>query len=158
MKLNKILYSLLIAILMVSLSACGSDDDDKIHSNADLLQGDTWIFQKAVVSFMGQTMEMTLSQIRQMYASELGTNNIMFIDEKLKFEKDYMVMVNTGERYAYKYMSDGTLWIEGMDELSGVDDMNMSIKVKSLTSKQLVLRYDVTIQGMTIGEDVYYTR
>ena len=158
MKISKILYSLLLAILLVSLNACGSDDDDKIHSNSDLLQGDTWVFQKAVVSVMGQTMEMTLSQIRQIYASELGTNNIMFIDEKLRFEENYMVMVNTGDRYAYKYYSNGTLWIEGMDELSGVDGLSMAIKVKSLTSKQLVLRYDITIQGMTISEDVYYSR
>lgn len=158
MKYSKILLSVLLAILMVTLNACGSDDDDKINKNAEMLQGGTWTFQKASVNVLGQTIEMSLSEIRQMYASEMGTSNIMFIDEKLKFEEEYVVMVNTGDRYAYKYYSNGKLWIEGMDELEGLDGLSLDMRVKSLTSNQLVLRYDVQAQGITISEDIYYTR
>ena len=158
MKYSKIYLSMLLAILMVTLNACGSDDDDKINKNADMLQGGTWTFQKASVNVMGQTIEMSLREIRQMYASEMGTSNIMFIDEKLKFEEEYVVMVNTGDRYAYKYYSNGKLWIEGMDELEEPDGMSLDMRVKSLTTNQLVLRYDVQAQGITISEDIYYTR
>ena len=147
----------------VMLASCGSDDDDDgyngtIHPNAEMLQGGTWTFQKAVISVMGQTFEMDLDQIRDYYSSQMGTSNIMFIDEYIKFEQDYMVMVNTGDRYAYKYYSNGTLWIEGIDELAGTEDMDMTIKVKSLSQKQLVLRYSIKMQGLTMNEDVYYTR
>ncbi len=157
MKQAKALYLLLIAALMLSLSACG-DDDDKVHSNADLLKGETWTFQKASVNVMGQTIEMTLNQIRQMYSSQMGTSNIMFIDEHLKFEDEYVVMVNTGDRLAYKYYSDGTLWIEGMDDLQGTEGISMNMKVKSLTTSQLVLTCTLNAQGISITEDVYYTR
>lgn len=157
MKYSKILLSLLMAILMVMLSACG-DDDDKINKNAEMLQGGTWTFQKAAVNVMGQTVEMSLSEIRQMYASQMGTSNIMFIDEKLKFEEEYVVMVNTGDRLAYKYYSNGKLWIEGMEELEGLEGLSLDLRVKSLTTNQLVLCYDVSAQGITISEDIYYTR
>lgn len=155
MKLNKLYYALLMAILMVTLNACGSDDDDTTHSNADMLKGETWTFQKAVVNAMGQSMEMNLSQIRQLYESEFGTSNIMFIDQYLKFEDEYVVMVNTGERLRYKYYSNGKLWIEGMDEIEYID---ITLRVKSLNQSQLVLRYEVKVEGTSITEDVYYKR
>lgn len=157
MKQAKALYLLLIAALMLSLSACG-DDDDKVNSNSSMLQGATWTFQKASVNIMGQTIEMTLNEIRQMYASQMGNGNIMFIDEKLKFEEEHVVMVNTGDRLAYKYYSDGTLWIEGMDDLQGTDGISMKMKVKSLTANQLVLTCTLNAQGISITEDIYYTR
>lgn len=157
MKLNKLFTLLLLAILMAGATGCGSDDDDKINKNASMLQGDTWTFQKAVVSVMGQSIEMNLRQIRDMYASEMGTSNIMFIDEHLKFEEEYMVMVNTGDRLKYKYFSNGKLWIDGMDDLS-VEGIDMDIRVKSLTQSQLVLTYDIGIEGTSIKEDIYYTR
>lgn len=157
MKQTKALYLLLIAALMLSLSACG-DDDDKVNSNSSLLQGETWTFQKASVNIMGQTFEMTLNEIRQMYSQQMGTSNIMFIDEHLKFEEGHVVMVNTGDRLAYKYYSDGTLWIEGMDDLQGTEGVSMKMKVKSLTANQLVLTCTLNAQGISITEDIYYTR
>lgn len=157
MKQTKALYLLLIAALMLSLSACG-DDDDKVNSNSSLLQGETWTFQKASVNIMGQTFEMTLNEIRQMYSQQMGTSNIMFIDEHLKFEEEYVVMVNTGDRLAYKYYSDGTLWIEGMDDLQGTEGVSMKMRVKSLTATQLVLTCTLNAQGISITEDIYYTR
>ncbi len=157
MKQTKALYLLLIAALMLSLSACG-DDDDKVNSNSSLLQGETWTFQKASVNIMGQTFEMTLNEIRQMYSQQMGTSNIMFIDEHLKFEEEYVVMVNTGDRLAYKYYSDGTLWIEGMDDLQGTEGVSMKMRVKSLTATQLVLTCTLNAQGISITEDVYYKR
>ena len=157
MKQTKSLYLLLIAALMLSLSACG-DDDDKVNSNSSLLQGETWTFQKASVNIMGQTFEMTLNEIRQMYSQQMGTSNIMFIDEHLKFEEEYVVMVNTGDRLAYKYYSDGTLWIEGMDDLQGTEGVSMKMRVKSLTATQLVLTCTLNAQGISITEDIYYKR
>lgn len=157
MKQTKALYLLLIAALMLSLSACG-DDDDKVNSNSSLLQGETWTFKKASVNIMGQTFEMTLNEIRQMYSQQMGTSNIMFIDEHLKFEEEYVVMVNTGDRLAYKYYSDGTLWIEGMDDLQGTEGVSMKMRVKSLTATQLVLTCTLNAQGISITEDIYYTR
>ncbi len=157
MKQTKALYLLLIAALMLSLSACG-DDDDKVNSNSSLLQGETWTFQKASVNIMGQTFEMTLNEIRQMYSQQMGTSNIMFIDEHLKFEDGYVVMVNTGDRLAYKYYSDGTLWIEGMDDLQGTEGVSMKMRVKSLTATQLVLTCTLNAQGISITEDIYYKR
>lgn len=157
MKQTKALYLLLIAALMLSLSACG-DDDDKVNSNSSLLQGETWTFQKASVNIMGQTFEMTLNEIRQMYSQQMGTSNIMFIDEHLKFEEGYVVMVNTGDRLAYKYYSDGTLWIEGMDDLQGTEGVSMKMRVKSLTATQLVLTCTLNAQGISITEDIYYKR
>ena len=157
MKQTKALYLLLIAALMLSLSACG-DDDDKVNSKSSLLQGETWTFQKASVNIMGQTFEMTLNEIRQMYSQQMGTSNIMFIDEHLKFEEEYVVMVNTGDRLAYKYYSDGTLWIEGMDDLQGTEGVSMKMRVKSLTATQLVLTCTLNAQGISITEDVYYKR
>lgn len=157
MKQTKALYLLLIAALMLSLSACG-DDDDKGNSNSSLLQGETWTFQKASVNIMGQTFEMTLNEIRQMYSQQMGTSNIMFIDEHLKFEEEYVVMVNTGDRLAYKYYSDGTLWIEGMDDLQGTEGVSMKMRVKSLTATQLVLTCTLNAQGISITEDIYYKR
>lgn len=157
MKQTKALYLLLIAALMLSLSACG-DDDDKVNSNSSLLQGETWTFQKASVNIMGQTFEMTLNEIRQMYSQQMGTSNIMFIDEHLKFEEGHVVMVNTGDRLAYKYYSDGTLWIEGMDDLQGTEGVSMKMRVKSLTATQLVLTCTLNAQGISITEDIYYKR
>ena len=157
MKQTKALYLLLIAALMLSLSACG-DDDDKVNSNSSLLQGETWTFQKASVNIMGQTFEMTLNEIRQMYSQQMGTSNIIFIDVLLKFEEEYVVMVNTGDRLAYKYYSDGTLWIEGMDDLQGTEGVSMKMRVKSLTATQLVLTCTLNAQGISITEDVYYKR
>lgn len=155
---NKLAKLLLLTLVVLAVGACGKDDDEGVTSKSDLLQGGTWTFQKAVVSVMGQTMEMSLSDIRQMYASELGTSNIMFIDEKLRFDGTYMTMVNTGDRYRYTYSSNGTLKIEGMDEIDGYDDIDLSIKVKSVTENQLILRYEIKVEGMTITEDVYYKR
>lgn len=157
MKQTKALYMLLIAALMLSLSACG-DDDDKVNSNSSLLQGETWTFQKASVNIMGQTFEMTLNEIRQMYSQQMGTSNIMFFDEHLKFEEEHVVMVNTGDRLAYKYYSDGTLWIEGMDDLQGTEGVSMKMRVKSLTATQLVLTCTLNAQGISITEDIYYKR
>lgn len=163
-KILNLVFLLSLLAMPVMLASCGSDNDDDdinngtIHPNAEMLQGGTWTFQKAIVSIMGQTIEMDLDEIRQLYAQDLGTNNIMFIDEYIKFEKDYMVMVNTGDRYAYKYYSNGTLWIEGIDELAGTENMNLTIKVKSLSQKQLVMRYSIKMPGFTMDEDVYYTR
>lgn len=159
MKHLKFLSVLLFTSMLLLLSSCGNDkNNDAIHSNAAMLQGETWHFQKAIVNFMGQTMEMNLNQIRQMYASEMGTGNIMFIDEHIKFEGEYMIMVNTGDRYAYKYYSNGKLWVEGIDDTQALEGVTVEMKIKSLTQNQLVITYSVKMQGISIDEDCYYTR
>lgn len=149
---------MMLTVVMVGLSACGSKDDDMIHSNASMLQGETWNFQKASMTFMGQTMDMSLSEIKQAMAQEAGSSNVIIVDERLRFETDHVVMVNTGDRYAYKYYSNGTLWIEGIDEIDGAEGVSVKLSVKSLTESQLVIRYEISADGNTIPMDMYYTR
>lgn len=149
---------MLLAVLMAGLGACGSKDDDKIHSNSSMLQGETWNFQKASMTFMGQTMDMSLREIKQAMAQEAGTSNVIMIDERLRFEAEHIVMVNTGDRYAYKYYSNGTLWIEGLDDIDGAEGVTIKLSIKSLTESQLVIRYEISADGNTIPMDMYYTR
>lgn len=158
MKQTKLFFIMLLAVVMIGVSSCGSKDDDKIHSNASMLQGETWNFQKASMTFMGQTMDMSLREIKQAMAQEAGTSNVIMIDERLRFEAEHIVMVNTGDRYAYKYYSNGTLWIEGIDDIDGAEGVTIKLSVKSLTGSQLVIRYEISADGNTIPMDMYYTR
>lgn len=149
---------MLLAVVMTGLTACGNKDDDKIHSNASMLQGETWNFQKASMTFMGQTMDMSLREIKQAMAQEAGTSNVIMIDERLRFEAEHIVMVNTGDRYAYKYYSNGSLWIEGIDKVDGTEGLTIKLSIKSLTESQLVIHYEISADGNTIPMDMYYTR
>lgn len=158
MKQTKLFFIMLLAVVMIGVTSCGSKDDDKIHSNASMLQGETWNFQKASMTFMGQTMDMSLREIKQAMAQEAGTSNVIMIDERLRFEAEHIVMVNTGDRYAYKYYSNGTLWIEGIDDIDGAEGVTIKLSVKSLTGSQLVIRYEISADGNTIPMDMYYTR
>ena len=149
---------MLLAVVMTGLTACGNKDDDKIHSNASMLQGETWNFQKASMTFMGQTMDMSLREIKQAMAQEAGSSNVIMIDERLRFEAEHIVMVNTGDRYAYKYYSNGSLWIEGIDKVDGTEGLTIKLSIKSLTESQLVIHYEISADGNTIPMDMYYTR
>ncbi len=153
-------YFFIVALLAmpVVLTSCGDDDDEpKGNGDVSLLLGDTWNFQKAVVNVMGQKIEMSYNQILSYMKEELGTSNVMVIDQKLRFSEDEMILVNTGDRVKYRLSSDGSFWFEGLDELND-DDISISVKINSLTSNQLVFRYSFGVEGMTFYEDLYYTR
>ena len=91
-------YFFIVALLAmpVVLTSCGDDDDEpKGNGDVSLLLGDTWNFQKAVVNVMGQKIEMSYNQILSYMKEELGTSNVMVIDQKLRFSEDEMILVNT---------------------------------------------------------------
>lgn len=153
----KINFLFLFSILCFALISCG-DDEGAVNSNVDLLYGDTWSFSKAVVDFNGNKMDMSLSDIRSMYKSELGMSNVMFVDQYLKFDENYITFVNAGEKLKYVYYDNGTLWFEGLDELKKSGEFSLDVRISSLSSNQLVIRYVLKVSGMSITEDIYYTR
>lgn len=153
-------YFLLIALMAmpVVLSSCGNDDDEPSGSgDVSLLMGDTWTFQKAVVNVMGQKIEMSYNEIVSYMKQEMGTGNLLIVDEKLRFTEDEMILVNTGDHVKYRLSSNGKFWFEGLDEIQD-NDMTINITINSLTNKQLIFRYKFNMQGVSFTEDLYYIR
>lgn len=148
------LFLCLLALVMVS---CGGDDE-ALNDNMSMLYGDTWSFSKAVVDINGTQIPMSLSDIRKIYKNELGMSNVMFVDQYLRFDENYMTLVNAGEKVKYMYYANGSLWLEGLDEINNTGEISFDVKISSLTSTQLVFHYVIGVSGMTIYEDLYYTR
>ena len=101
------LFLCLLALVMVS---CGGDDE-ALNDNVSMLYGDTWSFSKAVVDINGTQIPMSLSDIRKIYKNELGMSNVMFVDQYLRFDENYMTLVNAGEKVKYMYYANGSLWL-----------------------------------------------
>ena len=154
-------YFLLVALMAMPLvlTSCGDDDDDEPSGIGDvsMLMGDTWTFQKAVVNIMGQSIEMSYDEILSYMSQEMGTSNLIVVDEKLRFTEDEMILVNTGERVNYRLSSNGNFWFEGLDEMSD-SEMSLNVSIYKLTNNLLIFRYKFGMQGMTFTEDLYYTR
>ena len=154
---QKLLNILLAIIAMLAMTACG-DDDVAVNSNVDLLYGETWSFSKAIVDVNGMKMDMSLNDIRNLYKNELGMGNVMFVDQYLRFDDTYMTLVNAGEKVKYIYYEDGKLWFEGLDEINKTDGMTFDVSISSLTDNQLIIRYVINVSGISVREDIYYTR
>lgn len=155
-KILNVLFLILLLSMPMVLTSCGDDKDEPDGgSDVSLLMGDTWQFQKAVVNAMGQKLEMSYREIKSYMSQEMGTNNLIIVDEKLRFTEDEMIFVNTGDRVNYRYSSNGKFWFEGMEELS---EIGFNITIPSLTKNQLIFRYSMSVSGMTITEDLYYVR
>lgn len=158
MKKKLLLFPLLIIALCVGFVSCGSDDDDgPVNHNIELLKGDTWVFQKASVSVLGQTIDMSYREILDYMKQTAGTNNLLIVDEKLRFTDDEMIFVNTGDRVRYTYFSNGNFTFDGLDAMSA-EGVKITMKIKTLKEKQLVFTLKMTVENITISEDLHYSR
>jgi len=148
-----LLAIMMVAILSIGFVSCGSDDDDDDGSVAsgnelvDKLQG-TWQFQKGTENVMGMTITMdrsSLSQMKQSMEQMMGSR-VEFWDETLSF---------SGSRVnGVSYKLDGKkLIFDGMDAMDGI-----SISVKSVTSSILVLREEISMEGVDLTADMEYSK
>ncbi len=157
-KLFNLFFVLSIALFAVS---CGDDNgggkDGPENDKADLLLGDTWEFQKASVQMGDFKYEMSFSELES-FAKEMEGGDVIFYDRYLKFDGDYMTLVNAGEKTRYVYYSNGNFWFEVLDEMNKTKDVSISAKIKALTESQLVFNYTIKSAGITIVEDLYYVR
>ena len=154
-----LLFPLMMIALCMGFVSCGNEDDDDgpVNHNIELLKGDTWNFQKASVTVLGQTIDMSFNEIISYMKEAAGTDNLFIIDEKLRFTDDEMIFVNTGDRVRYTYYNNGSFTFEGLDQLSH-EGIGVTMKIKSLTENQLVFTLKLTVKGKSISEDLYYTR
>lgn len=154
MKKKDYLWSLLtlvmVAMLSLGLSSCGDDDDDDVASGSELidkLQG-TWQFQKGTETVMGMTITMdrsSLSEMKRSMEQMMGTS-VEFWDETLYF--------NGSTVNGVKYELKGSKLILGdMDAMDGI-----SISVKSVTSSKLVLREEISFEGINMTADMEYNK
>ena len=141
---------MMVAVLSVGFVSCGNDDDDDITGGSELvdkLQG-TWQFQKGTETVMGMTITMdrsSLSQMKKSMEQKMGSK-VEFWDETLSF---------SGSRVnGVSYKLDGNkLILDGMDAMEGI-----SISVKSVTSSTLVLREEISMEGIDMTADMEYSK
>ena len=156
-----LLFPLLMIALFMGFVSCGNDDDDDgpVNHNIELLKGDTWTFQKAIVSVLGVSVpiEMPYSDLLDYMKQVTGINNILVVDQKLRFTDDEMIFVNTGDRIRYTYYDNGNFTFDGLDALAE-EGVRITMKIKTLTSNQLVFTLKLTVEGTSLSEDLYYTR
>ena len=94
-KLMNLLLLVALLAMPVVLTSCGDEEDEpKGNVDVSLLMGDTWTFQKAIVTVMGQKIEMSYNEILSYMSEEMGTSNLIVVDQKLKFTEDEMILVN----------------------------------------------------------------
>lgn len=150
-------YLHLMAIMMVTMlcvcfASCSSDDDDDNGGSSgseliDKLQG-TWQFQRGTETVMGMTITMdrsSLSQIKKSMEEMMGSK-VEFWDETLSFSGSRVNGVN--------YTLDGKkIILDGMDVMDGI-----SISVKSVTSSTLVLREEISMEGIDMTADMEYSK
>jgi uncharacterized lipoprotein YehR (DUF1307 family) len=85
-KLMNLLLLVALLAMPVVLTSCGDEEDEpKGNVDVSLLMGDTWTFQKAIVTVMGQKVEMSYNEILSYMSEEMGTSNLIVVDQKLKF-------------------------------------------------------------------------
>ena len=148
-----LLAIMMVTMLSVGFVSCGSDDDDDdggVASGSELvdkLQG-TWQFQKGTETVMGMTITMdrsSLSQMKQSMEQMMGSK-VEFWDETLSF---------SGSRVnGVSYKLDGNkLILDGMDAMDGI-----IISVKSVTSSTLVLREEISMEGIDMTADMEYSK
>jgi len=138
-------------MLSVGFVSCGSDDDDDEFTGGselvDKLQG-TWQFQKGAETVMGMTITMdrsSLSEMKKSMEQMMGTS-VEFWDETLFF--------NGSTVNGVKYELKGNKLILGdMDVMDGI-----SISVKSVTSSKLVLREEISFEGIDMTADMEYSK
>ena len=153
-----LLFPLLMIALCMGFVSCGNDDDDgPSNHNTELLKGDIWKFQKATVSVMGQTIDMSYDEILSYMKQSAGTNNLLIVDERLQFTDDEMIFVNTGDRVHYTYYSNGNFTFDGLNEMSA-EGVKITMKIKSLSQNKLVFTLTLKVEGVSINEDLYYAR
>jgi hypothetical protein len=145
-----LLTIMMLAVLSVGFVSCGDDDDDEITGGSELvdkLQG-TWQFQKGTETVMGMTITMdrsSLSEMKKSMEQMMGTR-VEFWDETLSFSGSKVNGVN--------YKLDGNkLILDGMDAMEGI-----SISVKSVTSSTLVLREEISMEGIDLTADMEYSK
>lgn len=146
-----LLAIIMVAMLSIGFVSCSSDDDDDESAGGselvDKLQG-TWQFQKGTETVMGMTITMdrsSLSQMKQSMEQMMGTR-VEFWDETLSFSGSKVNGVN--------YKLDGNkLILDGMDAMEGI-----SISVKSVTSSTLVLREEISMEGIDLTADMEYSK
>lgn len=156
---DKLLYLALIISLMAMplvLTSCGDDlDEPSGDGDVSLLMGDTWQFEKATINVLGQKIEMSYDDVLKYMKEQAGTDKVVILDEKIRFTENEMFFVNTGDRVAYHYYSNGKFWCEGMDDIVG---MVISMSIPRLTNNELVFRYKLSFSGLSISSDFYYKR
>lgn len=139
---------MMVAMLSVGFVSCGDDDDITSGSElVDNLQG-TWQFQKGSETVMGMTITMDRSSLTEMKKSmeQMMGSKVEFWDETLTFSGSKVNGVN--------YKLDGNkLILDGMDAM---DDI--SISVKSVTSSTLVLREEISMEGINMIADMEYSK
>lgn len=145
-----LLAIIMVALLSVGFVSCGSDDDDDIPGGSELvdkLQG-TWQFSKGTETVMGMTITMDRSSLNEMKKSmeQIMGTRVEFWDETLTFSNSKVNGVN------YK-LKGNELILDGMDSMSGI-----RIVIKSLSSSTLVLREEISMEGISITADMEYNR
>ena len=141
---------MVVAIVSVSFVSCSKDDDDGFSSDTELvnqLQG-TWEFSKGTEVVMGMTITMDRSSLSEMKKSMEQTmgSKVEFWDETLSFSGSKVNGVN--------YKLDGNkLILDGMDAMEGI-----SISVKSVSSSALVLREEISMEGIDLTADMEYRK
>ena len=141
---------LIAGMISVCFVSCNKDDSEDITNSSELvekLQG-TWQFQKGTETVMGMTITMdrsSLSQMKKSMEQAMGSR-VEFWDETLSFSGSKVNGVN--------YKLDGKkLILDGMDAMDGI-----SITVKSVTSSTLVLREDISMEGIDITANMEYSK
>lgn len=143
---------MMVTMLCVGFASCSSEDDDDNGGSSgseliDKLQG-TWQFQRGTETVMGMTITMdrsSLSKIKQSMEQMMGSK-VEFWDETLSFSGSRVNGVN--------YTLDGKkLILDGMDAMDGI-----SISVKSVTSSTLVLREEISMEGIDMTADMEYSK
>jgi hypothetical protein len=153
--LNLVFLIAMLAMPML-LTSCGDDSDEPLSDgDVTLLMGGTWQFEKADVIVLGQKIEMSYKDILKYMKEQAGTDKIVVLDEKLSFTDKEMIYVNVNKKVPYRYYSNGKFWCEGMDDIVG---MVINMSIHRLTQNQLVFRYKVSLSGLSISFDLYYSR
>lgn len=145
-----LLTIMLVAMLSIGFVSCGDDEDDEITGGSELvekLQG-TWQFQKGTETVMGMTITMDRSSLSQMKSSmeQMMGSKVEFWDETLSFSGSKVNGVS------YK-LEGNKLILDGMDDMKGI-----SISVKSVTSSTLVLREEISMEGIDLSADIEYMK
>lgn len=147
MKTKNIFWLLMICLsFTLTLTSCGSDDDDdnggvNPNNNTEVtgkLEG-VWEIYNGSMNFMGQKIVIDKNTMM-----DYVPDNVTIWDETLRFSGNKV----NGVDYTVK---EGYILIEGM---SIYDDV--TIHIKKLTDKVLVLDETVKMDGLSVTVDLEY--